>query len=188
MAPPSASPAPSGPIDPPPAFVAAPPGALILDVDGVLTDNSITLDGEGGETKRFFVPDGTGIHLVRRAGVGLALVSGRSSPVVAARARELGIPHAHDGVPDKAPVVAALLEEMGVERDHAVYVGDDWVDLVAMREVGLPVAVANAIPEVRAAAVAVTTRPGGAGAVREVCEWILAARGEWERITGEVAG
>jgi len=181
---PGAAPAP--PPTPAP-FAAAPPELLVLDVDGVLTDNSITLDAEGRETKRFFIPDGTGIHLLRRAGVPVALISGRRSGVVDARARELGIDLFYSGVLHKAPKVDEILAATRVAPARAVYVGDDWIDLAPMARVGLPVAVQNAIPEVKAAAVAVTTLAGGAGAVREVCDWILHARGDWLRITQEVS-
>ncbi len=172
---------------PPAPFIAAPPDLLILDVDGVLTDNTISLDADGRERKRFFVPDGTGVHLLRRAGVPVALISGRKSGVVDVRARELSIDHAYSGVLQKAPKVDEIVAALGVRFDRTVYVGDDWIDLAPMRRVGLPVAVANAIPEVKAAAVAVTHLPGGAGAVREVCEWILRARGDWDRIIEEVS-
>lgn len=178
---------PGDPGAPPSAFTAAPPELLILDVDGVLTDNSISLDAEGRETKRFFIPDGTGIHLLRRAGVPVALISGRRSAVVDARARELGIDQFYSGVLHKAPKVDEILAATRVSPERAVYVGDDWIDLAPMARVGLPVAVANAIPEVKSAAVAVTRLAGGAGAVREVCDWILRARGDWLRITKEVS-
>jgi len=178
---------PAAPPSTPPPFVAAPPELLILDVDGVLTDNSISLDAEGRETKRFFIPDGTGIHMLRRAGVPVALLSGRRSAVVDARARELGIDLFYSGVLHKAPKVDEIVAATRIAPERAVYVGDDWIDLAPMARVGLPVAVANAIPAVKAAAVAVTTLPGGAGAVREVCDWILHARGEWQRITREVS-
>ena len=163
--------------DPPPPFLEHPPVLLILDVDGVLTDNTIWLDANGAEQKRFYVPDGTGIRRVARAGVPVALVSGRKSGVVDARARELGIEHAYSGVLEKAPKVLSLIAELGCDPERTVYVGDDWIDLDPMAVVGLPVAVANAIREVKEAAVAVTTVPGGFGAVREVCDWILRARG-----------
>ena len=173
--------------DTPPPFREHPPAILILDVDGVLTSNRILLDGEGREWKPFFIPDGAGIKWLQGAGVEVVLVSGRPSPVVARRASELGISHHLDGVHDKAPAVQALLRELDIAAEAAVYVGDDLIDLPPMRAAGLPVAVANAHPQVCRAAVAVTTREGGSGAVREVCEWILAARGEWTRIVERYA-
>lgn len=185
MTPPSPA---AGRPDPPAAFREHPPEFLVLDVDGVLTDNSITLDEEGRETKRFHVPDGQGIKLLQRAGVEVALLSGRKSAVVDARARELGIARAESGVTDKSARIEALLADTGADPARTVYVGDDWIDIGPMRRVGLPVAVQNAIPAVCAIAVAVTTRGGGAGAVREVCDWILEARGDYARITEEVSG
>lgn len=170
----------------PKQLVANPPQLLILDVDGVLTDNTITLDEDGCERKRFFVPDGAGIRLLQRVGVGVALVSGRQSSVVAARARELSIEHAASGVHQKKPHVIELMQLLGVPPENTVYVGDDWIDIPPMSAVGLPIAVANAIPEVHDVAIATTTRPGGAGAVREVCDWIIRARGDHERLAEEV--
>ena len=161
---------------PPPIFLEHPPELLVLDVDGVLTDNTIWLDANGAEQKRFFVPDGTGIRRIQRAGVPVALVSGRKSGVVDARAKELGIEHAYSGVIEKTPRVEAIIAATGVRADRTVYMGDDWIDLDPMGAVGLPVAVANAIREVKEIAIAVTTIPGGFGAVREVCDWILLAR------------
>jgi len=116
----------------------------------------------------------------------VALVSGRKSSVVAARARELSIEHAASGVHQKEPHVIELMQLLGVSAENTVYVGDDWIDIPPMRAVGLPIAVANAIPEVHDVAIATTIRSGGAGAVREVCDWILRARGDHERLVEEV--
>lgn len=164
----------------PAAFRGSKPRLLVLDVDGVLTNNRIWLDGGDDEWKAFFVPDGTGLRLVQLVGVEVAFVSGRKSEVVHRRAREMKIDRHYSGVHKKGEFVTALLAETGVLADQAVFVGDDLIDIPAMKSVGLPVAVANAHEEVRAVACAVTTRAGGEGAVREVCEWILAGRGEWE--------
>ncbi|MCI0652052.1 MAG: HAD-IIIA family hydrolase [Planctomycetes bacterium] len=166
----------------PAAFRGKTPQILILDVDGVLTNNQISLDPAGSESKAFHVPDGAGLRWLKDAGVAVALVSGRTSQAVARRAAELDIEHYTSGVKDKGPAVRTLLDRLSIRREQAVYVGDDLVDLPAFREVGLPVAVANAHPLVTARAAAVTTRAGGDGAVREVCEWILATRGEWQRV------
>lgn len=163
----------------PDAFQGKHPRLLILDVDGVLTSNDVWIDGLGSEWKAFHVPDGTGIRLLQEVGVGLALISGRRSEVVHRRAEELGISHHLSGVHDKAQAVRELLAAQEVGSSDVVYVGDDLVDLPPMQIVGLPVAVANAHALVLEAACAVTRNAGGAGAVREVCEWILHARGEW---------
>ncbi|MFQ5653996.1 MAG: KdsC family phosphatase [Planctomycetota bacterium] len=166
----------------PPSFGDTRPELLILDVDGVLTPNQIFVSEEGGEWKPFFVPDGTGLKLLLQNGVQVALISGRPSRAVEHRARELGIAHCETGVRAKGRAVTTLLERTGVSPSAAVYAGDDLIDLAAMGEVGLPVAVRNAHPEVIRRAVAVTHREGGRGAVREICEWILRARGDWEHV------
>lgn len=162
---------------------------LLMDVDGVLTDGKIFFipDGSGGlvESKAFHVTDGAGIALARRAGLRTGLVSRRSSPVVAARARELGIDEVHLGVPDKAPVVERIAAEAGIVLEETAYLGDDIVDLPALMRVGFPVAVANAAPEVRAHAAYVTAARGGHGAVRETVELILRAQGKWDDLIAE---
>lgn len=163
----------------PAPFEGCRPSLLILDVDGVLTDNRIWLNGDGEEWKAFHVPDGTGIVLMKQAGVELALLSGRASGVVHRRAEELGIQRHLSGIHTKESAVDDILAETGIDAKDTVYVGDDLIDLPPMRKVGLPVAVANAHPMVKETACAVTRAEGGRGAVREVCEWILHARGEW---------
>ena len=172
----SAAPPPESPVPEP--FLASPPELLILDVDGVLTDNTIWLDEDGREQKRFFVPDGTGIYRLGQVGVPVALVSGRPSGVVDARAKELRLEHAYSGVEKKLPKVQEIIETLGLSAERTVYMGDDWIDAAPMRYVGLPVAVSNAIREIHELAIATTSVPGGAGAVREVCDWILRARGD----------
>lgn len=163
----------------PPAFRGRRPELLILDVDGVLTPNLIYLDGNGNEWKPFYVPDGVGLTMLREAGVRIAFLSGRPSEATHARAKSLRIDWHRTGVSEKGPATRALIDEAGTTPEATVYVGDDLIDLPAMREVGLPVAVADARPQVLEAAAAVTSADGGRGAVREVCEWILVARGDW---------
>lgn len=153
---------------------------LALDVDGVLTDASILLDDNGIETKRFNVRDGLGIATWLRLGLGLALITKRSGDALRHRCRELGIKNIVQGSPDKAAAVRDLSVQTGVELEHMAYVGDDWPDLPAMRLVGLPIAVADAAEEVKSAAALVTSRPGGRGAVREVIDGLLAAKGLME--------
>ncbi|MBI3099465.1 MAG: HAD-IIIA family hydrolase [Planctomycetes bacterium] len=149
---------------------------LALDVDGVLTDGRITVDARGRETKSFHAHDGQGIVLLGEAGVRVAIVSGRKSGANSWRARDLGIRDIIQNCPDKAVAMRALSRKHGVMRDSICFVGDDLPDLAAFSAAGLPVAVANARPEVRRAARYVTRAPGGHGAVREVCDRILAAR------------
>ena len=154
---------------------------LCLDVDGVLTDGSIFLDDEGVETKRFFVRDGTGLRAWQRAGGIVAIITGRSGKAVQWRADELGIDIVRAGVARKGPVFESILSELGIEAPEAAMVGDDLPDLPILERCGYPVAVQDAIPEVRDAARLVTERPGGHGAVREVVEHLLKARGAWDQ-------
>nr|WP_245558750.1 HAD hydrolase family protein [Arhodomonas aquaeolei] len=152
-------------------------GALALDVDGVLTDGGVYISGDGEPFKRFNIHDGKGIAMLREAGIAVAIVTARRSGAVEARARELRIEHVHQGVRDKATALAGLADALGLATESCAFVGDDLVDLAPMRTAGLAVAVANAHPAVCAIAHWVTRRGGGDGAVREVCELLLGARG-----------
>jgi 3-deoxy-D-manno-octulosonate 8-phosphate phosphatase (KDO 8-P phosphatase) len=158
---------------------------VILDVDGVLTDAGLYLgaDAEGGrvELKRFDIQDGLGIRLLADAGIRVAVVSGRESSATALRARELGIEECHqDAGARKLPVVEEIMARLDVAWDEVAMVGDDLPDLPLLRRVALPVAVANAVKEVRDAAHWITGREGGHGAVREFCRALLEARGDWD--------
>lgn len=156
---------------------------LVLDVDGVLTAGGIVYGAVGGETnleiKAFHVRDGSGLKLWHAAGKRSAIVTGRSSPVVAVRAAELGIASVSQGAADKLAGLTRLREETGIPTHAICYVGDDTPDVPAMLAVGLAVAVADACPEARAAAHYVTGAAGGAGAVREAVERILRCQGRW---------
>lgn len=161
---------------------------VVLDVDGVLTDAGVYLgedaDGRALELKRFDIQDGLGLVLLREAGVKIALVSGRVSPATAARARELGIEECHqEPGARKLPVVSALLARHGLGWDELAILADDLPDLPVLRRAGLPVAVGNAVTEVRREVVWTTRRNGGHGAVREFVKVLLQARGEWDRTT-----
>lgn len=156
---------------------------VVLDSDGVLTDGRIVLGPDGAETRSFDVRDGLGIRLGQRAGLRFAVISGRSSTCLAARAEELGIDELHQRVSDKAQLLRDLLARHGLERADACFVGDDLIDLPVMRLVGLSVAPADAVAEVLERADHVTRRDGGRGAVREVVELILHANGSWKRVT-----
>ncbi len=153
---------------------------LLCDVDGVLTDGGLYYLAEGEPAIRFHVQDGYGLVLARRAGLLVGIVSGRDLPQVRRRAEELRLDEIHLGVRDKGPVVEEILSRRGLAPEEACFVGDDLLDLPALARVGLPVAVADAVPEVRAAALLVTARRGGAGAVREVVDRLLAARAAGE--------
>lgn len=151
--------------------------AIVFDVDGVLTDGGIVY-GPRGEWKVFNVHDGHGFTMARQAGLKLALLSGRRADVVERRAKDLGAVVVQ-GAERKGAALDRVLKKLGVKAEETCYVGDDVVDLPAMRKVGFPVAVADAVPEVKEAACWITTRRGGRGAAREVIERILKARGQW---------
>lgn len=153
--------------------------ALFLDVDGVLTDGRLTYLPGGGESKTFHVRDGLGIQLFMAAGGHVALLSGRESEVTVRRGRELGIQIMMLGIDDKVLAFEEVRDDLGLGDDEIAYVGDDLPDLPLLRRAGLAFAVADAAPEVRAAAHVVLRTNGGQGAVREACERILKARGAW---------
>jgi 3-deoxy-D-manno-octulosonate 8-phosphate phosphatase (KDO 8-P phosphatase) len=156
---------------------------LGLDVDGVLTDNGIFLgpvEGRVVELKRFDIQDGLGQVMMRSAGLPVVWVSGRYSEATTARAHELRIEEVLQVPgPHKLEAFGALLERRGIAWEDTAFVGDDLADLRVLRRVGLPIAVANAVAEVKAVAAYVTTAAGGHGAVREAIEALLRARGEW---------
>ena len=152
---------------------------LVLDVDGVMTDGGITLTASGEELKTFHVRDGSGMKYWRRAGGKIAMLTGRSSPAVAARAKELGVEALRMGLKEKLPVYREVLAELGASEERTAVVGDDLADLPLLLHCGFPVAVADAVEEVRQAAAYVTKARGGAGAVREVIELILRGSGRW---------
>jgi 3-deoxy-D-manno-octulosonate 8-phosphate phosphatase (KDO 8-P phosphatase) len=156
---------------------------LLLDCDGVLTDGGLhyTFDGkrvmEGA--KVFHIHDGQGLKLAREAGLRLGVISGRVSPALTARARDLQIDRLHQGIDDKLSVYEQIKTDEGLADARIAYVGDDLPDLPVMRRVGLAVAVADAVEEVRECAHFVTKKPGGRGAAREVVELLLKAQDKW---------
>ena len=149
---------------------------LALDVDGVLTDGRFWLSDDGIESKAFNTQDGFGIRQVLRAGVEVAVISGRSSAAVEKRMAELGVSHVFLGCTDKVAAFESLIRQLGIDIANTAFVGDDVPDLPLLRRVGIAVAVANAVDAVRAECAVITTAVGGHGAVREVCDLILAAR------------
>jgi len=150
---------------------------LLLDVDGVLTDGTILLDGQGNELKAFHVRDGHGIKLAQRAGLTIGIITGRNAPVVAIRARELGIQEVHQGAHDKLAVYESLLAKYGIGDEEVAYMGDDVVDLDIFKRAGIAVAVADADPAVLHHVDLRTKATGGRGAVREFINLILQSRG-----------
>jgi 3-deoxy-D-manno-octulosonate 8-phosphate phosphatase (KDO 8-P phosphatase) len=156
---------------------------LILDVDGVLTSGELPYDAAGCDAKTFFVQDGGAIRLWQKMGGQVALLSGRSSPAVAARAKDLGIGFVIQGVHDKLPAYEALCRQANVTDDEVAFMGDDMLDLEPMRRCGYAIAPANGLPPLKRAAQYVTRRPGGQGAVAEAVERLLRRNGDWSRAT-----
>ncbi len=148
-----------------------------MDVDGVLTDGTILVSSDGVETKRFSVLDGMGLVRLRKAGIATAWISGRPSQATTVRAEELKIPHLIQGRTDKLDALQELAAELDLGHDQIVYMGDDDIDAAAIQWAGIGVTVPNAMPAALDAADYLTNRPAGLGAVREVCEQILAGRG-----------
>lgn len=153
---------------------------LVLDVDGVLTDGRIILDGAKGEWKAFDVRDGQRIALAAHEGLRTVFLTGRSSRVVERRAAELGVHRVFQGAHDKGAIMDLFYSEEGARPQETAYLGDDIVDLPALRRAGFAAAVGDAVPEVKAVADWIATAPGGHGAVRELVEFVLAAQGRWE--------
>lgn len=155
---------------------------LLLDVDGVLTDGKLYFDAQGREGKVFDVQDGHGLALARRAGLLVGFITGRPTTATKRRARELHVDILVQGPIDKGQAVARIQKRYRLRTEELCFVGDDLLDLPALTRVGWAVAVANAVPEVKRAADYVTRRAGGQGAVREVVEKLLKARGVWPRL------
>ena len=158
---------------------------LLVDVDGVLTDGHIYLqslpDGTAAEMKVFNAHDGAGLKLARLAGLRTGLITGRGSAAVARRAQELGMDFVYQTRGGKLGAYQDILRRAGLQDRDVAYIGDDLPDLPVLERVGLAVAVANAVPEVKTAAQLITQRSGGAGAVREVVELVLKAQGSWAK-------
>jgi len=156
---------------------------LILDVDGVLTDGRIVFDANGVESKFFNVKDGHGIKMVQRLGVEVAIISGRASQVVTNRAEELGITRVVQKAIDKLTPYRQMLEECGLSDDEVAFMGDDVIDIPVLRRAGFAAAPADAVAEVLPFVHFVAKNGGGWGAVREVCDLLIKAKGEWDAAT-----
>lgn len=159
---------------------------VVFDVDGVLTDGGVYLgdvDGRRLEFKRYDIQDGLGILLLRWSGIKVGIITGRVSESVALRAAELKVDElVQDDQARKLPALRKICQRLEIGLDEVAFVGDDLPDVGVLREVGLPVAVANATDAARSAATMQLARCGGAGAVREFCELLLRARGEWDEL------
>lgn len=172
------------------AWLAALPRAksvqlLLLDVDGVLTDGSITYSTDSGETKSFNTQDGLGIRLLQESGVAVGIITARTSEAVTRRAQDLHLHHIYQGQSDKLLVFEEILKKTGLRPPQTAYMGDDWLDLPILNRVGFAAAPANAVPEVRQRVHYTAERSGGRGAVREVCDLILEAQGQLDRMRAQ---
>ena len=154
---------------------------LLLDVDGVLTDGTITYTDSGEQVKSFSSRDGLGLRLLMNEGIRVGIVTGRSSEALLHRCRNLKIDLIFDGVRDKAKALEDIVDQTGIPLQEIGFVGDDLIDLPAMVKVGAPITVGDAPSEVKALARVVTKAQGGRGAVREICEAILKAQGLWDK-------
>lgn len=150
---------------------------LVLDVDGVLTDGRLYFDNQGNETKAFCTRDGLGMRALQSQDTVLAFITGRQSQIVSHRAAQLGVEHVYQGRNDKLNAFNELLSDTGMDEEQICYAGDDWIDIPVLDRVGLAVTVADADAVVKNRVHWVTSREGGSGAVREICDLILAARG-----------
>ncbi|MGA9665600.1 MAG: HAD family hydrolase [Gallionella sp.] len=158
---------------------------IAFDVDGVMTDGGLYYSDSGEEFKRFNSLDGHGLKMLRASGVEVAIITGRTSRCVEARARNLGISHVYQGAEHKLEAMIDLLNKLKLSRDAAAYMGDDIVDLTVMRHVGLAISVPEAPQLVREHSAYVTLRGGGHGAVREACELIMSAQGTLDAQTAQ---
>lgn len=155
---------------------------LLLDVDGVLTGGEIIYTDTGEQIKLFNVKDGVGIRMLKKAGIRVGIITGRSGGALRHRCDNLGIDLVFDGVHDKVGVLEQIMEKHRVAPAAIAFIGDDLPDLGILRQVGLAVAVADAHEMIRDAAHITTNAPGGRGAVREISEMILKAQGKWEAL------
>ncbi len=159
---------------------------LLMDVDGVMTDGRLYNvpgpDGNMAETKGFDSQDGIALQWLSWNGIKTGLISGRVSPATVERAKQTKFTYVYQGHIEKIPIFQEILSDAKVDPSEVAYIGDDLTDVVVMRRVGLPIATANARPEVKQRARYVTAQPGGQGAVREVIEVILKAQGLWDAI------
>ncbi len=155
---------------------------LLLDVDGVLTDGSITYSDSGEQIKTFNSKDGLGLRLLMNAGIRVGIITGRKSKALEHRCQNLGITLLHEGATDKSAALEIIIMETGIPAHEIAFAGDDLIDIPVMKKVGVSFCVSDAPKEVKQHSHIITTREGGRGAVREICESLLKAKGLWENI------
>lgn len=154
---------------------------LILDVDGVMTDNHLYYNDEGVETKTFYTRDGHGMVMLQKSDVEIGIITGRKSQLVANRMRDLKVKHVYQGVPDKLPTFLKLIEELKINLEEIAYVGDDILDLPILKRVGFSITPADGDIEVKPHVDYISEFKGGRGCVREVCEIIMRSQGTWQQ-------
>ena len=159
---------------------------LLMDVDGVLTDGKMYYlpgyNGEMVEFKAFHSLDGIGLRLLNQFGIMTGVITGRESPGTQERAANLGMSYAYQGFLSKLDPLREILKDTGLKDENVAYVGDDWTDIPVLKRAGLACAPANALPEVKAVSHFITKKEGGAGAVREACDFILKSQGRWKEL------
>ncbi len=155
---------------------------FLLDVDGVMTDGSISYNDEGSETKTFNARDGFGMTLLRQTGVEIGLITARSSQALERRVKDLNLTHVYQGKRKKVEVFEEIIDSLSLTPRQVAYMGDDWLDLALLSRVGFSATVADGVPEVQKIVDYVARRNGGRGAVREVCELIIDAKGQYEKL------
>ena len=158
---------------------------LVLDIDGVMTDGRIVYSGYGEELKFFDVQDGFGITLLSRAGIKTVIITAKKSKIVKHRARDLKVAKAYQGFADKLIAFNHLLKVFKVNAEEVCFIGDDLIDMPALKRAGFAVAVPNAVDEVKRIAHHITSNRGGRGAVREICDLILKSQGKWDLVTSK---
>lgn len=153
---------------------------LLLDVDGVLTDGRIVYDSRGRDMKFFDVHDGLGVYILKKAGIPTILITAKGSRAIRPRARDMEVETVYENISPKTKALDKILKKYNVSSEEVCFLGDDLVDLCLMRSVGFPIAVLNAVAEIKQVADYITGREGGRGAVREVAELILKSQGRWD--------
>lgn len=153
---------------------------LLLDVDGVLTDNRLIYGDDGQEYKAFYTRDGHAMVLIQKSGIDIGIITGRTSKLVEKRMQDLKVKHLYQGVPDKLPTFESLMQQLGLHTEEVAYMGDDILDLPILRRVGLAACPADSDPEVLSRVDFISQHPGGRGAVRELCEYIMKAQNTWQ--------
>lgn len=158
---------------------------LVIDIDGVMTDGRIIYSIYGDELKFFDVQDGFGISLLKKAGIQSVIITAKKSRIVKLRSRDMRVAKAYQGYLDKLVPFGKILRRFKVKPEEVCFIGDDLIDIPVLKRAGFAVAVPNAVDEAKAAAHYITSRMGGRGAVREICDMVLKAQGKWDAVAGK---